>query len=172
MFDNSKNSHDEETSFSEAYKSQILNPSEEEDKKSSLPKILGIIVLMLLISGLSIFGYNYVNNDKNKPKATPQEEIALPESSMMIDHIDDLEEEPAKKDDNKSLAISTNTDEKNIENTANQVKIELSKELDKENKINPIKNNQKVISTSTQKGEDTYLEQLAELSKEIDGEEK
>ncbi len=169
MFDNNTHSHNEETSFSEAYKSQILNPSEEEDEKSSLPKILGIIVLMILISGLSIFGYNYINKDKPQE---PQEEIVLPESSMMIDHIDDLEEEPTKKNESKLPSTSGNSDEKNIENTANQVKIELSKELDKEQKTTPSKGNQKVISTSTQKGEDTYLEQLAELSKEIDGEEK
>ena len=183
MFDNNVNRHDEETSFAEAYKSQILNPPDEEEETSSLPKILGILLLMVLISGLSIFGYKYITqNQASTPP--PIEEIELPQGPMMIDNIEDLEEpEPTSshekphspKVSNKPSTPQPETqvqrEPKNIDTIADQVKIELSKEIDR------AQANQQSIAlvpkphlSPSQKGEDTYLEQLAELSKEIDGE--
>ncbi len=166
MFDTNTNSQEEETSFADAYKSQILNPSDEEEEKSSLPKIIGIIVLILLISGLSIYGYKYINDNQIDQTS---EEAALPPSSMMIDNIEDLESDEAKGGDTKTLPITPHSEDENIDNIADKVKIELSKEIEKTQKEEP-KKSEKPLSSSIQKGEDTYLEQLAELSKEIDGE--
>jgi len=167
VFDTNTNSQDEETSFADAYKSQILNPTDEEEEKSTLPKIIGIIILVLLISGLSIYGYKYIN-DKKTDESVTQKEPALPPSSMMIDNIEDLESEEIKSN-TKTVPSTKPVEHENIEKIADKVKIELSKELDQAQKEAP-KKQEKTLSTSKQKGEDTYLEQLAELSKEIDGE--
>ena len=181
MFDNNSNNQGEETSFAEAYKSQILNPSEEEEESSSLPKIIGIALLMLLISGISIYGYKYINSNKVEEKAVEiEEESALPQSPMMIDNIEDLKSELPEADTppvevkvekptstSKPKTIAT---EESVESIADKVKIELSKEIDKESGHTTTKaSTEPEKSPSTQKGEDTYLEQLAELSKEIDG---
>jgi hypothetical protein len=166
VFDN--NSQNEETSFADAYKSQILNPSDEEEEKSALPKIIGIIVLIVLISGLSIYGYKYINDNKSTEKRD-QEEPQLPPSSIMIDNIDELEEE-ALKSETKTPQASKKSNTENIADIADKVKIELSKEIEKNHKEEPKKSEQASLPVSKQKGEDTYLEQLAELSKEIDGE--
>jgi len=167
VFDSHTSNHDEETSFAEAYKSQILNPSDEEEETSSLPKILGIVLLVVLISGLSIFGYKYINQEETPPKPKV-EEIELPQAPMMIDNIDDLEDEEPTSIEPTSEA-KERPKSKNIDAIADQVKIELSKEIEKtQDKATAPKSEKRL--TPTQKGEETYLEQLAELSKEIDGE--
>jgi len=168
VFDHSTNKHDEESSFAEAYKSQILNPSDEDEERSIIPKIIGIVVLIALISGLSIFGYQYINQQKQEESS---EEPDLPPPSMMIDHIEELDEPTPNPSPKLPLSHKADREVKgeSVTEIADKVKIELSKELDQAKSTQTTTEEVK-LSVSKQKGEDTYLEQLAELSKEIDGE--
>jgi len=147
----------EETGFADAYKSQILNPDNDENTTSK--NLIIILLLVAIIIGLSIFGYIYMskqtqnqeNIDKREVKAIDEvkkEEIEPPKSQM-LNNIDELEEniEPM---DTKGIDMP-----KEVEN----IKIDEKAEV-------------KEIKKVKQKGEETYLEQLADLSKEIDGEKK
>ena len=159
MFDND-NKKDEETSFSEAYKSQILGNDEEEEEEETSSKLLIIIGLVVVISGLSVFGYIQLSENNQAPaietptsqtveeEPTKVEETEAPPQSMMINNMDEL---LVDDDENES--------EVELEDSTDGIKLEMDKELESK-------------KTTKQKGEDTYLEQLAELSKEIDGEEK
>jgi len=144
----------EETGFADAYKSQILNPDNENDTTSK--NLIIILLLVAIIIGLSIFGYMYMskqtqsqeNIDKKEVKAIEEvkEEEIEPPKSQMLNNIDELEEnnEPV---DTKGIDLP-----KEVENI----------KIDEKPEVKEIK----------QKDEETYLEQLADLSKEIDGEEK
>ncbi len=151
MFNSDNN---EETGFADAYKSQILNPDKEEEITSK--NLIIILLLIAIIIGLSILGYLYMSktievksqekiNKEVKVIEEEKEEIEPPKSDK-LNNIDELEgnEEPI---DIKGMDIP-----KDVEN----IKIDEKPEI-KEHK---------------QKDEDTYLEQLADLSKEIDGEKK
>ena len=131
MFDKNEN---DEVSFSDAYKSEILGKeTSESEKSSSLLKIL-IILLIVIIVGGATFTYFYLNNNKQSTGDLPMP----PQSSKMLDNIEELEKE-----------------------------ISLPEESVEEEKSD-LNSTEEPQKTSTQKGEDTYLEQLAELSKEID----
>ncbi|MCH9739857.1 MAG: hypothetical protein K0U38_03315 [Epsilonproteobacteria bacterium] len=170
MFDNNLQNNDEETSFSEAYKSQILNDSSSDEQSNTFLKIIIILGLVAIILGLGIYGYQYITESKEAEKSESAAP-ALPKAAM-LDNIEELEEEAAKEevsiDENSS---ATETSQKDMEQIANEVKEELAKEIDKEESSLPVSKSIEAPKVSTQKGEDTYLEQLAELSKEIDGEE-
>ena len=154
MFNSDNNT--EETGFADAYKSQILNPDDEEDTTSK--NLIIILLLVAIIIGLSIFGYIYMskqtqnqeNIDKREVKAIDEvkkEEIEPPKSQM-LNNIDELEEN-SEPMDTKGVDMP-----KEVENIKIDEKPEV-KEVKQKNK---------------QKAEETYLEQLADLSKEIDGE--
>ena len=139
MFDKNEN---DEISFSDAYKSEILGKSTSESKKSnSLLKVLIFLLIVIAIGG-AIFAYLYLNNYLNS-KQSSNDLPMPPQSSKMLDNIEELEKE-----------------------------IDLSeKSIEEEKELNTTEKPKEEIQTiSTQKGEETYLEQLAELSKEIDGE--
>jgi len=148
----------EETGFADAYKSQILNPDDEDDTTSK--NLIIILLLVAIIIGLSIFGYIYMskttqtqsqeNIDKKEVKAIEEvkEEEIEPPKSQMLNNIDELEEN-SEPMDTKGIDLP-----KEVENIKIDEKPE-TKEVKQEPK---------------QKDEETYLEQLADLSKEIDGE--
>jgi len=151
-----KDTNDEEgeTSFSEAYRSQILNKDDIEEESSK--NLIIISILVITVVALGLVGYSYVSNNSQeeptkeiiKDKSTQelpveQEESMEPPESTMLNNIDELTDE-------------TESDKSELEKTADSVKEELSKEEEKK--------------TTKKRAEDTYLEQLAELSKEIDGE--
>jgi len=149
----------EETGFADAYKSQILNPDDEDDTTSK--NLIIILLLVAIIIGLSIFGYIYMskttqtqsqeNIDKKEVKAIEEvkEEIEPPKSQM-LNNIDELEEN-SEPMDTKGIDLP-----KEVENI----------KIDEKPEVKEVKQEPK------QKDEETYLEQLADLSKEIDGEEK
>ena len=159
-------SADNEKSFSEAYRSQILNPESDSDDDESSKGTLIIIILVVVALALGIFGYMYLSKDNqtqtvkvDSVEAGPtesnnKEEIAeAPPESNMLNNIDEL---LLEEDDNSTEA----------EAESESIKIE-----EESPKVDEVKKIQ-VKSLSKQKGEDTYLEQLAELSKEIDGDKK
>ncbi|SFV56981.1 hypothetical protein MNB_SV-12-192 [hydrothermal vent metagenome] len=160
---------EEETSFAEAYRSQILNKDEDTEEKSSKNLII-IFILVIIVSALSIFGYRYLSENsqtetiKEKPikEVVEEEEPIKPPESMMLNNINDLLEEESADIPKET----TQKEESTLDETADSVKIEMAKELNETKKAEEVEEKK----TSKKKGEDTYLEQLAELSKEIDGE--
>jgi len=148
--------NNEERGFADAYKSQILHPDDEDDTTSK--NLIIILLLVAIIIGLSIFGYIYMSNqtqnqeniDKREVKAIDEvkEEEIEPPKSQMLNNIDELEEN-SEPMDTKGVDMP-----KEVENIKIDEKPEV-KEVKQKNK---------------QKAEETYLEQLADLSKEIDGE--
>ena len=130
MFDKNEN---DEVSFSDAYRSEILGIDTSDNEKSN--SLLKILILLVIIVGGVIFAYFYLNN-----KQSSDDLPMPPKSSKMLDNIEELEKE-----------------------------ISLPEESVEEEKSD-LNSTEEPQKTSTQKGEDTYLEQLAELSKEIDGE--
>ena len=159
------NSGEEETSFTEAYRSQILNKDDDIEDVSSRNLII-ILVLVIIVVALGIFGYSYLFQNsqtesteiikEKKPikdeEPVTEEEVIEPPESTMLNNISELMDEEES-------------------NTTEQDKGSDSIKLEMEEKSSP-KETKKVEEkkTAKQKGEDTYLEQLAELSKEIDGE--
>ncbi|HHH18930.1 MAG TPA: hypothetical protein ENK86_00235 [Campylobacterales bacterium] len=150
MFDN--NEHDD-VSFSDAYKSEILGTGKEESEKSnSLLKIVIILLLLAIIIGVGIFAYLYYTQNQKSSNDVPMP----PQSSTMLDNIEELEKEVELSESPEKAPEG----EANHTDTKNQITLTPPSETPKEESP----------KTSTQKGEETYLEQLAELSKEIDGE--
>jgi len=78
------NNHvDDEADFCEAYKSQILSNSSKEEKSlfNTLSKILTILLLLIIIIGVSIYGYNYIIKEASN---------SLPPSSVQMFDDDEL----------------------------------------------------------------------------------
>jgi len=143
----------EEIGFADAYKSQILNPNDNDTTSSK--NLIIIILLVAIIIGLSIFGYIYMSKtiqtqhqeevDKKGVKVIEEvkEEIEPPKSQM-LNNIDELED--GKPTDTTGV------------------------EMPEEVKNIKIDDTPEVQEVKEDKQEETYLEQLADLSKEIDGE--
>lgn len=156
---NSEDDNKEEISFADAYKSQILNKDDEEETSSK--NLIIILLLVAIVIGLSIFGYIYMskmsqsevqNSEVKKVKVIKEITEEEPPKSNMLNNINELiDEEP--------------TEERNLDNS----EIDTSKNSNTKKDKVEVKENKKGVK---QKGEETYLEQLAELSKEIDGEAK
>ena len=194
MFQNTTD-NDDEKSFSDAYRSEILDNNSNKKEEPSLKKLMFILLLVVIISTVSILIYKYFNDktphygkietrsettvrakitEKEQNKLVQEEltEDSLPQStameSMLIEDIESLEIMEAAR---LRERVPTPTAKKNeIDNIAEQMKLEIAKELDKKNSSTSKEN---IIETvplapQVQKGEDLYLKQLAELSKEID----
>jgi len=182
--------NDQTESFSEAYKSQILNHDDDVEEKSS-KNIIIILTLVVVILGLGIFGYTYLSETKkttestetmNEDSSDESEELATPPESTMLNNISELTEEDDSEEKSnpkevlqevsvpKAEPIDTKKETiSEMDEIADNVKLEIAKELSDED----LTDNKKEVTpppvSSNQKAEDTYLEQLAELSKEIDG---
>ena len=143
---------EKEIGFAESYRSQILHPKEDEEENSSKNLII-ISLLTIIVVALGLFGYNYLSQTDNaeiktdKVEESIEEESVAPPESMMLNNINELMDEEEQSTPPQSDTLDT-------------IKLEVEKEEVK--KVEEKK-------TSKQKAEDTYLEQLAELSKEIDG---
>lgn len=191
------NNVENEADFCEAYKSQILNDDSVE-KGSSLAtilKILTILLLLAIIVAVSIYGYNYFKSNEN---LTPVEKMSLPPVSIQTlqnEELDDLkvelspdigketmrvEKEEAVKVIKKVKAVETvnvskTVEEIDIDKIANDVKLAIAKTEQEELKsINDKKKLDKIEPLQIPvKGDNSkYLEELAELTKEIDNERK
>ncbi|MCK4440973.1 MAG: hypothetical protein KAU90_03145 [Sulfurovaceae bacterium] len=149
------NSYDnKEMGFADAYKSQILHPDDKEEL--TFKNLIIILILIAIIIGLSIFGYSYIS------KITPRQYQDTKEVKE-IHEIKEIEEITEEAEPQK-LQMLNNIDE--LEE--NSEPIEIEGEIPKE--IENIKIDEKTeVKEVKKKSEETYLEQLAELSKEIDG---
>ena len=194
------NKTEDEADFCEAYKSQILNNVKEEKSSSfgTVLKILIILLLLAIIVGLSIYGYNYFTSKKS----VDTDVLVLPSSIQIsdedlkvIDESSDEVEEPQKTQEvqkteekegdlppvveknkasaEKSLNIST-INESDIDKIANDVKVAIAQEeeKDKNKSITPTTKEKSLEVPIPNSPESKYLEDLAKLSKEIDKEKK
>ena len=179
-----KNKKDDEADFCESYKSQILNDNSTEKVSSFhiILKLLTIVLLLAIIVAVSIYGYNYFLNKHN--------DSVLPPVSVQISD-DDLkitEEIPEEEQEEVSAELPSISEikEADIDQIANDVKIAIAnseqeeensteKNLEQKNDesqdINVNKEESLEIPTGNSE-EAKYLEDLADLSKEIDKERK
>jgi cell division protein FtsL len=184
------NDNNNEKSFSDAYRSEILDNNSNKEEESSLKKLMFILLLVVLISTVSILTYKYFSGNTpqhNTNEVTVdrkvieeeqkdlQEELTedtLPQStameSMLIEDIESLEIMEAAQA--KEMIPTPTANKNDIDNIAEQMKLEIAKELDKKNRPSEEESSKKTapLTPQVQKGEDLYLKQLAELSKEID----
>jgi hypothetical protein len=148
------------------------------------------LLLVVLISTVSILTYKYfsgntpqhntnevtvdrkVIEEKQKDLQEELTEDTLPQStameSMLIEDIESLEiMEAAQAKEMMPTPTANNND---INSIAEQMKLEIAKELDKKDRQSAEESSKKTapLTPQVQKGEDLYLKQLAELSKEID----
>jgi len=101
------NNPDNEDDFCESYKSEILNNSSHETDSSlnTILKTLIILLLLAIIAGLSIYGYNYMSN---------KSEGEMPPSSVQI------------SDDELKVTMGTPEDEVHVE----KVETSLQEQID------------------------------------------
>ncbi len=188
------NKTEEEIDFCESYKSQILNNVTEKKSSSfgTVLKILTILVLLAIIVGLSIYGYNYFMNIKGEDAnsiLTPPSSIQISDEELkVIDETEEIDEIQNTIQETKNLptiiekkesiekpASVSIMNESDIDKIANDVKIAIAKEEEKEkNKSITQENKENIIQEKSlevpvpNSPEAKYLEDLAKLSKEID----
>ncbi|CAA6807582.1 MAG: Unknown protein [uncultured Sulfurovum sp.] len=193
---------DNEADFCESYKSEILGTQSNEKANSffsTLTKLVSILILLAIITAVSFYGYNYFMNNQNlKDDVLPPVSMqTLDEELVVTDEVDEavvedkvlkIEKTIEKESLSPPLIISPQIQEDEIAKIANDVKIAIAKsEVEEENETkavekiveeiestekntSPIKAESLEIPTSVPEAK--YLEELADLSKEIDKEKK
>ncbi len=195
LFNNKK---DDEADFCESYKSQILGAklSEEEPSfVSTIMKLLTILILLACIIGISFYGYNYfINSQKLKEISfLPPVSLQVSDEELIVEDEEQeivIEKNLVVEEENNSIPIVVtqevqDVDETEIEKIANDVKIAIARsELEEENntkletkvleevKVEELNDSKEVesLEVPTSAPEAKYLEELADLSKEIDKE--
>ena len=161
-----KNNVGDDADFCEAYKSQILNPDDTEEKESAFLPILTILFLLILIIALSIYGYNYFMSSSTDSSTLPPVsvqtiedddlKITIPKEKVTEKQVLEIAAEPIKA---KIMDVDMNK-------MADDVKIAISRTEEKN-----ISSKEEVSisdSQSTGKKESTYIEDLAKLNEEIE----
>lgn len=154
MFNNKR---DDEADFCESYKSQVLG-TESAKKSTSLfgtiIKLLTILILLVIIAGVSFYGYNYFmsNQTKKTPTMMPPVSIQISDEDLVVEAQEEFEveenlTEDSSLDDADKIAENNTTTESN-------------------------KTEKQSLEVPTATPEAQYLEELADLSKEIDKERK
>ena len=182
-----------DTNFCESYKSQILNnDTEEKDSSfSTILKILTILLLLTVIVFLAIYGYNHVINSKNTEATVPMPPSSIQISDEDLKVMDEDEEEVPEVQENleeekrlppvieenttsqKPITLSTSAPESDIEKITNSVKVAIAQQEERyQSKAITLETEEKslevpVVANTPQS---KYLEDLADLSKEIDKE--
>ena len=173
-----KNNVEDEVDFCEAYKSQVLNHDVEE-KESPIASILIILFLLALIIALSIFGYNYITDNKSSNSTAPsslqimsddelkvREEVETPISTSKEFNTKEMKEVVVKSFN--ELPKSKSVD---IDDLADKVKIDMSEnEKNNSTKKEESKKVEVPIPTEINSVKSTYVEDLAKLTEEIDKE--
>ena len=215
------NENDSEGDFCESYKSQVLGSKENEEGRSffsTIIKLLTILILLVIITGVSFYGYNYFLNNQNlRNSVLPPVSMQVSDDETVLDdslvvEAEDLQIEETIEEENipLPLIVSPQAEELKIEKTieediplpllvspqfedeiekiANDVKIAIAQSETKEENETRVKekiveeikstealndmNKEESLEVPTSVPEAKYLEQLAELSKEIDKERK
>jgi hypothetical protein len=174
-----------ETDFCESYKSQILNEHAQNNESSFsiILKILTILLLLAVIVAVSLYGYNYFMNSKKDTNITmpppismqtPAEELKVIDTELKITEETVKEKKKVLDEPVKMIMKSESPD---IEQIANDVKIAISDSESAEKKLEdqknePIKKVEEKLEVPLSSSEAKYLEELADLSREIDKERK
>lgn len=154
------NKNDNETDFCESYKSQVLDSSTKKKGTSlfgTLIKLLTILILLAIIIAVSIYGYNYYLN------AQKVNNLPLPPVSVQISDEDLIVEDEDTQMEEEELNGSK------VNKRTTDVKSEISKS---KVETNSTKEEVESLEVPTATSEAKYLEELADLSKEIDKERK
>lgn len=144
------NQHNDETDFCESYKSQVLDTNTPETTTSpfrTVVKLLTILILLGAIIGGGFYGYNYFMSTQKESSALP-----LPPMSIQVSE-DDAEISLIDESDTEELNDTQNvaaTPKSNSEESSEEIRLE--------------------VPSPTPEAK--YLEELADLSKEIDKEKK
>jgi preprotein translocase subunit SecF len=173
-----KNNVEDEVDFCEAYKSQILN-NDIEEKESPVVSILIILFLLALIIALSIFGYNYIMDNKSTNTIVSTSVNALSDDELRvtkdvetpIQSKKEFNTEESKKVIVKSFNELPKSKSVDIEDLADKIKIDLSK--NEEINDSTTKESKKIeepLAPVTDSVKSTYVEDLAKLTAEIDKE--
>ena len=178
------NKADNETDFCESYKSQILdtNPSEDGSLFNSMLKIVTILFLLAIIVAVSIYGYNYfINSQKSSGAVVPPISVQVSDDELkVIDEPIEVNEKKILKETVSEVIqkpitpVVAKIQESDIEKIANDIKIAIAKSEEKEQNITEDNGSveEKNLEVPTASPEAQYLEELADLSKEIDKERK
>jgi len=195
------NKPDNEADFCESYKSQILNNNSNETESSfnTILKTLIIILLLAIIVGLSIYGYNYLMNKPvaNSGKSMPPSSIQISDDELKVTLEEPkesvapvetvakpVEKEMLKEPEVINVPVTSQTSESDIDQIANALKLSIAADEEKKNDIINEKIDEETLDNMESEVVDEknlevplasspeakYLEELAELSKEIDKE--
>jgi len=178
-----KNNSEDEVDFCESYKSQILNNDTKEESSlfKTIVKILIILLLMALIVGIAIYGYEYYqkmqstqmqSNSVEKVEVTsaPPTSIQISDDELVVQDEEVVVETEVNVTE---LKVVEKLKDEDIEKIANDVKLAIAKsEMREKNSTIKEKTVEKNLEVPTSNPEAKYLEDLANLSKEIDKERK
>lgn len=151
MFNNQENN---EADFCESYKTQVLGkdtPEKSTSLFSTVVKLLIILLLLTLIAGVSFYGYTYFTSNQKSTN-----ELPLPPASIQVSEDDAALSALEEANENTTEAQSTTTDTLEM-NQSNQ---------------DPTPQEEIRLEVPSPTPEAKYLEELADLSKEIDKETK
>jgi hypothetical protein len=176
---------DNESDFCESYKSEILGgkPSKKESSFfRTIIKLLTILILLVIIIGVSYYGYNYfINGQKINNNFLPPVSMQISDEDLVVqmeeeniepETIELVKENAVKKEEKTSipLLVTTQVEELEIDKIANDVKTAIAKSELKEANETKIEKVESLEIPTVLTPEAKYLEELADLSKEIDKE--
>jgi len=174
-----KNNVEDEADFCEAYKSQILN-NDTEERESPIGSIVIILLLLAMIIALSIFGYNYIIETKSGSvesqtlvKSVSDDELKVTSEVVAPPPptTNKVKAEEIKKTVVKSLNDLPKSESLDINDLADQVKIDMSENEEENDSSKESKKIEKTIApVLTDSIESKYIEDLAKLTEEIDRE--
>jgi hypothetical protein len=172
-----KNNIADEADFCEAYKSQVLN-NDVEEKSSPITSILIILFLLALIIALSIFGYNYITNNKGSDSTESASVKIISDEDLKVSNEVEAPvqtKEPLNTKEIKNVVVKSfnelpKSKSVDIDDLADKVKIDMSENEknnsnDKNEKVQTIEPTTEINSVKS-----TYVEDLAKLTAEIDKE--
>lgn len=169
------NNQDNEADFCDSYKSQILGHGKQTEEVSFFSiflKLLTIVLLLVAIVGFMFYGYKYFMSNK-----TINDVASLPSSIQVSDEELVVKMQETQVDAKKELLVDEKIiKEIEMEKMANDVKILIANsETKEENEAKETLSQdrqeiEKLEVPSSSAPEAQYLEELADLSKEIDKE--
>ena len=160
-----KNNREDEADFCESYKSQILNQDTEEDE-SSIVSILTILFLLGLIIALSIFGYNYIMDNKSSDTSASvvnlisDDDLKVTEEDVSPNQL----KKEIKRDSVKLFKELPKSESLDVNDLADQIKIDMSENEEEKKKV------EVPLFSVSDSLKSTYVEDLAKLTAEIDKE--
>lgn len=158
MFNNQQN---DEADFCESYKSQVLGKDTAEKTTSlfsTVVKLLTILMLLAIIIGVSFYGYNYFMHNQKATSNLPLPPVSIQtsEEDLVVSDVDESNEE--------ITPLELNSTEKALETNESVASKQTTDTNQSEEEIR--------LEIPSPTPEAQYLEELADLSKEIDKEQK